>query len=108
MVSPAVEYVGFHVEPAARAYVLRIRLPGEAPRDVVVAIPFRAFEQRLVSYQDGPALCFAKVWADLRTGSGVAPDHQEITITELDAFRVAHAPATAKRSRTVRPDPPVA
>ncbi len=94
------EYVGFKTEGETREYLLRVRHPGGETRDVRVAIPFRAFQDHLARFQDGPEICFAKLRGDLVTLAGEPlPDRQELTTADLDAFRLARAPKPPQRRR---------
>jgi hypothetical protein len=105
MAALQMEYVGFTTHEEHREYTLRVRPPGGESRQVIVAIPSEAFLAHRVRYQDGPEICYLKLQRELAGDpAALLPDRLEVTNTDLEAYRVAHAPKPRRRAS----EPPTA
>jgi hypothetical protein len=101
MLTAQVEYVGFTTEGTARVYTLRART-GSDYRSFTLAIPSAAFATGRVRYQDAPEICFIKLRRELEAGADASDGARfDVSDTELDEYRAAHAPRPSpRRSKT--------
>jgi hypothetical protein len=101
---PAICYLGFRATAEGREYSLRVTGESE-PRHFLLFIGHQAFASRLLSFQDAPDLCFARVQSDLSANPDLLPGHRrELTAEDfLEYHRARQSPAAARRRR--RPDP---
>ncbi|PYV16633.1 MAG: hypothetical protein DMG21_11210 [Acidobacteria bacterium] len=94
-----IQYTGFELRPRGRDYSYRVLAPKAEPREFTLTISNRAFEDRLVLYQDGAALCYQKLQKELLTETSESPLARHLTISEQDlaSYGEQHRPAR-KRS----------
>lgn len=98
-----VEYLGFKSSESGRVYSLRVR-KGNAVQELTVAIRNEAFLAHRVRFQDAPDICFHKLQSELAAAGGPPlASHFEITDSELEAYRAAHAPKPSTRKPKVTP-----
>lgn len=99
------EYRGFRNSARFREYLLHARA-GLEERDYVVGIELAAFVGRRVAFQDGPDVCFQRLWRELRGGSLTNLGRLAISDEELASYRAAHAPVVRGRKEPApRPQP---
>jgi hypothetical protein len=97
-----VAYLGFTTARDAREYRLRAQ-DGAVFHDFVRAISLEAFAARRARYQDAPEICFLKLQDELAACESTLPEaYASLTDSDLDAYRIAHAPK-APRRRTPQP-----
>jgi len=93
MSSVIVQYVGYTPKALTREYTFHVREAGEE-REFKLNIANEAFVTHRVQYQDAPAICSARLQAELTAFANHPPETQyEITAAELDNYRKARTPA---------------
>jgi hypothetical protein len=103
--SIAVEYVGFRTTSDHREYVLRCR-DGEGRREYTVGIAHEAFASGRARYQDGPAICYAKLERELQGPEPSQASHFEVSEADLVEFDKAHASPQKRRHKATAPAAP--
>jgi hypothetical protein len=99
-----VQYVGFQATPLAREYTFVVRGEGE-DREFTFNIANEAFVSHRARYQDAPGICSERLQAELAAHSNHPPENQYvITSTELDTYRSARAPKSARSLYGRRPE----
>jgi hypothetical protein len=97
-----IEYLGFRNGQNRREYLLCARLGTEA-REYTVWIANAAFSSGHALLQDGPDICYQKLHRNLVDVGLSDPLCVEVTPSELQEYRSAHAPPAR---RTSAPPPP--
>jgi hypothetical protein len=95
------EYIGFRNAGDRREYILRARFGTDA-RDYTLWIAHAAFAARQALLQDGPDICFQKLWRELAVVESRSVTCVAVTEADLASYREAHAPP-ARRLPTPRP-----
>ena len=104
MSSFIVQYVGFQATSLAREYTFVVRGEGE-DREFTFNIANEAFVSHRARYQDAPGICSERLQAELAAHSNHPPENQYvITGTELDTYRSARAPKSARSLYGRRPE----
>lgn len=94
-----VQFVGYEVKALFREYVFTVREGSSDPRDFTLTIPIQAFNERRLRIQDAPDMCARKLRRELATYANHPPEtHYAITDAELEDYRSARAPRTARSS----------
>jgi hypothetical protein len=88
----AIEYLGFRNAEDRREYRLRAR-QGADVRQFTVSIAHAAFAAGHALLQDGPDICYRKLWSLLLGDEPIASTNVEINEGELKEYRAARAPA---------------
>ena len=92
-----VQYMGFEVSARARLYKFVVNQEN-GTREFKLSIFNEAFSSRIISFQDAPDFCSAKIHREL---AAFANDPQEsqykISEAELEEYQRAHAPRTTSR-----------
>ena len=96
--SIAVEYVGFRTTSDHREYVLRSR-DGAGRREYTVGIAHEQFASGRARYQDGPAICYAKLERELQGPEPSQASHFEVSEADLVEFQKAHASPQKRRHK---------
>ncbi len=92
-----VQFVGFKSKAMVREYTFTVREPSTEPREFTLTIANEAFKTHRVRYQDAPDVCSLKLHRELDTHANhPSESHFRITDTDLEDYRSAHAPRTAK------------
>lgn len=92
-----VQFVGFEAKALVREYIFTVREPSTDPREFTLTIPNQAFSEHRVRYQDAPDVCSLKLRQELATYANHPPNtHYRVTDAELEDYRSAHAPRTAR------------
>ncbi len=95
--SAIVQYLGFHAKRLVREYTFSVREAGNEPHEFTLAIPNEAFNSHRARYQDGPDICSLKLQQELTSHANhPAENHFRITDAELENYRGAHAPKSAR------------
>lgn len=103
MAEAHLEYIGFVTQGEQREYTVRLRQPGGANQDFVLAVPLEAFLSRRARFQDAPDICFRIMQRALADSpESLPPLFRNVSDDDLDAYRQATAPHTTTR----RPKPP--
>ncbi|OLD62125.1 MAG: hypothetical protein AUI53_02800 [Acidobacteria bacterium 13_1_40CM_2_60_7] len=93
-----VQYVGFEAKTLERVYIFSTLGAPDEPREFTLTILNEAFVSHRVSYQDAPNICSLKLHRELASqGDDPPKTHFDITDAELDEYRAAHSPATARK-----------
>ena len=95
----SLEYLGFHNETDRREYLLRARF-GEDVREYTVSIALAAFASRRALLQDGPDICFQKLWRELAVVELKGAARMAVTDDDLASYREAHAVPARRPSFT--------
>ena len=96
---PALRYMGFRNTAEGREYTLRL-VSLVDKREFVVLIAHASFGARLVSFQDAPLLCFAKVKRELTADFEFQPEGPfRLSDEELASHRLAIDKAAAPHRR---------
>ena len=92
------EYRGFKSTTQGREYAFHVRLSSEDSRDFTVTISTEAFSSHLVSYQDGPNVCSARLKRELTTSPDV-PTGTSFLINqkEMEEHKVREMAGAPKR-----------
>jgi hypothetical protein len=100
MADAHLEYVGFTTQGTQREYTLRLKRPGVADQEFILAIPLAAFTARRARFQDAPDICFRKLQRELTaTPESLPAVFQSVTDLELDEYHLATAPRAPTRRR---------
>src|ERR1700727_3488456 len=92
-----VQYVGFEVSARARLYKFVVNQESGA-REFKLSIFNEAFSSRLISFQDAPDFCSAKIHRELAAFENNPPESQyKISEMELEEYQRAHAPRQTRR-----------
>jgi hypothetical protein len=92
-----VQYVGFEVSARARLYKFVVNQESGA-REFKLSIFNEAFSSRLISFQDAPDFCSAKIHRELAAFENNPPESQyKISEMELEEYQRAHAPRPTSR-----------
>lgn len=92
-----VQFIGFEVDARARLYSFTVREASAEPRDFTLTISNKAFNDRLISYQDAPDICSRKLRRELATYANHPPEtHLTITEGDLEEYRSTHSPGKAR------------
>ena len=92
-----VQYVGFEVSARARLYKFVVNQES-GTREFKLSIFNEAFSSRLISFQDAPDFCSAKIHRELLAFANDPPESQyKISEAELEEYQRAHAPRTTSR-----------
>lgn len=100
--SIAVEYLGFRTTSAHREYLLRSRM-GADRRDYTVGITHELFASGRARYQDGPAICYAKLERELQAPEPSEASYFVVSEEDLAEFQKAHASPQKRRHRPAAP-----
>ncbi|HET8648307.1 MAG TPA: hypothetical protein VFO85_22610 [Vicinamibacteria bacterium] len=100
--SIAVEYLGFRTTADCREYLLRCRT-GADRKEYTVGIAHETFASGRAKYQDGPAICYAKLERELQAAEPAQTSHFEVSEEDLQAFQAAHASPQKKRHKAAPP-----
>jgi hypothetical protein len=98
MTIAALEYVGFKTTSDSREYHLRSR-SGADRREYTVGIAHQAFASGQAKYQDGPAICYAKLEKELQAPEPSESCHFVVNEADLVAFQQAHASPQKRRQK---------
>lgn len=99
-----VQYVGFEAKPLVREYTFSVREAADEPRECTLTIANEAFASHRVRYQDAPDVCSLKLHRELAACANHLPKtHFRLTDEELDDYRDAHAPKSARNPYTPKP-----
>lgn len=98
------EYLGFRNAGDRREYLLCARSGAES-REYTVWIAHAAFVAGQALLQDGPDICYQKLWRALAESELTGAKCVEVTEGELKDYRAAHAPPT-RRSQAPKQGPP--
>ncbi len=94
-----VQFVGFEVKALVREYTFTVRESSTDPREFTLTIANQAFNEHRVRYQDAPDVCSAKLRRELSAcANHPLSSHFRITDAELEDYRSAHAPRSARNS----------
>lgn len=93
-----IQFTGFVVTTKLREYSFAIKEGSNEPCLLTLTIPNEAFLSRRARYQDGPGICSERLqrevdsnsWHDLK-------GRLAITDSDLDEYRIAHAPKSKPR-----------
>jgi hypothetical protein len=99
-----VQFVGFEAKTLVREYTFTVRELACEPRKFTLTIENKAFNAHYVRYQDAPDICSLKLRRELAAFAGHPPTtHYRISDAELEDYRCAHAPRTARSPYSRRP-----
>lgn len=102
-----VQFGGFKTKGLVREYLFTVREQASEPREFTLSIANEAFDAHRLRYQDAPDLCSLKLRRELATTANrPSKTHFSITDADLEDYRGAHAPRTARNpfSRKNTPD----
>jgi hypothetical protein len=102
----ALEYLGFRNAEGRREYRLCAR-QGAETREYTVWIAHTAFAAGHAQLQDGPDICYRKLWRLLLGDEPVDSGSVEVTAGELQEYRAARTPPPRGRAAS-KPDQPEA
>lgn len=93
------QYVGFQSLPTTREYTFRVMATAKEPenREFILSITHEAFLRHHVRYQDAPDICSLRLHTEFVDGDRPAKTRFRITDTDLESYRDAHAPKSARR-----------
>ena len=92
-----VQYAGFEAKPRARQYKFLVQQES-GTREFTLSIFNEAFSTRIISFQDAPDFCSAKLHRELAAFANDPPESQyKISEAELEEYQRAHAPRTTSR-----------
>ena len=92
-----VQYMGFEVSARARLYKFVVNQEN-GTREFKLSIFNEAFSSRIISFQDAPDFCSAKIHRELAAFANDPPESQyKISEAELEEYQRAHAPRTTSR-----------
>src|SRR5579871_1985272 len=92
-----VQYVGFEVDARARLYKFVVQQES-GTREFRLSIFNEAFSSRLISFQDAPDFCSAKIHRELAAFANDPPESQyKVSEVELEEYQRAHAPRQTSR-----------
>ena len=92
-----IQYVGFEAKALVREYTFSVREATNELREFKLTIANEAFVSHRARYQDAPDICFLKLQRELTAFANHPPKtHFRITDAELDDYRGAHAPKSAR------------
>lgn len=100
----ALEYLGFRNTPDRREYRLSARIGTDA-REYTVWIAHSAFSSAHALLQDGPDICYQKVWHLLSEAGLMDQTSVEVTEGELKDYHAARIPAS-RRPQAPKPADP--
>jgi hypothetical protein len=96
-----VQYAGFEAKARARQYRFLVHQE-TGTREFTMSIFNEAFSARLISFQDAPDFCSAKLHRELATYANDPPESQyKISEMELEEYQRAHAPRSTSRFHRV-------
>jgi hypothetical protein len=88
-----VQYVGFKARALVREYSFVVRRPLNETSEFTLTIGNEAFGSRRVRFQDAPEICSLRLRQELAAFGNHPPEaHYQISETDLDEYRTAHAP----------------
>jgi hypothetical protein len=103
--SVIVQFIGFQSKSLVREYTFTVRHPATEPEEFTLTIPNEAFDSRRVRYQDAPDICSHKLHRELAASENHPPkNHFRLSDAELDDYRTAHTPKSAKYPYAPKPD----
>jgi hypothetical protein len=92
-----VQYAGFEAKPRARQYKFLVQQES-GTREFTLSISNEAFNTRIISFQDAPDFCSAKLHRELATFANDPPESQyKISDAELEEYQRARAPRPTSR-----------
>ena len=100
-----IQYTGFELRPRGRDYSYRVLAPKAEPREFTLTISNRAFEDRLVLYQDGAALCYQKLQKELLTETSESPLARHLEICAEHELRAVGRTRPRQLRRATPPRP---
>jgi hypothetical protein len=98
------EYLGFRNAEDRREYRLSSR-QGTETREYTVSIAHAAFAARHAQLQDGPDICYRKLWRLLVGDAPFDSGRIEVTEDELKEYRAAHTPVPRGRGASKQRQP---
>ena len=99
-----VQFVGFEVTALVREYTFTVREDSVDPREFTLTIPTEAFNEHRLRIQDAPDFCSRKLHRELAANANhLLNTHYAITNAELEEYRNARAPRTARSSFSRKP-----
>lgn len=88
-----VQYVGFRAKAHVREYSFVVRQAFNETSEFTLTIGNEAFGSRRVRFQDAPEICSLRLQRELAAFGNHPPQaHYQISETDLDDYRNAHAP----------------
>jgi len=92
-----VQFLGFQSKPLVREYTFSVRERATEPREYTLTISNKAFDARLVRYQDAPDICSHKLRRELAAAENHPEEsHFRISDAELEEYRTAHSHKPSK------------
>ena len=93
------QYVGFQSLATTREYTFRVMATAKEPedREFTLSIAHEAFLRHQVRYQDGPDICSVRLHTEFADGDRPTKSRFRITETDIEIYRDAHAPKSARR-----------
>ncbi len=93
-----IQYLGFAPKLRVREYTFQVKEAFEGPCEYTLTIPNEAFLSHRARYQDAPDICFLKLQRELAASANhPLKTHFSVSDAELDAYREAHSPKSARR-----------
>jgi len=91
-----VQYVGFKAKALVREYSFIVRRALNETSEFTLTIGNEAFGSRRVRFQDAPEICSLRLHRELAVFGDHPPKaHYRISETDLDDYRISHAPKAA-------------
>ncbi len=89
-----IQYVGFTVTAASRTYAFRVIHSPDEIREFTVKVRSEAFRSTCLRFQDGPAICLARVKRELdgETQECRAKAHLPIAEQDIQEYLARHYP----------------
>ncbi len=102
--SVIVQYVGFEAKALVREYSFLVREVTSETREFTLTIVNEAFDSHRARYQDAPDICSLRLRRELAACGNQPPKTQyRISEAELDEYRDAHAPKSARSLFSPKP-----
>ena len=91
-----VQYVGFEAKGLVREYSFIVRRALNQTSEFTLTIENKSFGSRRVRFQDGAEICSLRLHRELTAFGNHPPEaHYRISETDLDDYRISHAPKAA-------------
>jgi hypothetical protein len=85
------QYTGFESGLKGREYGFQVRFAAEDVRDFTVTISTKAFDSRLVRFQDAPDVCSLRLKRELTANTELPSNTNfQITDSELEDYKTRH------------------
>ena len=91
-----VQYVGFEAKGLVREYSFIVRRALNQTSEFTLTIENESFGSRRVRFQDAAEICLLRLHRELTAFGNHPPEaHYRISETDLDDYRISHAPKAA-------------